>query len=131
MRLIGFAFFGLAGYIAVQSVITVALGIRPDTSVLGIVWLAATCVVMFVLAAGKARTGAESGNPVLQAEARVTLGDGLLAAAILMGLVLNAIAGWWWADVAAGVVLIGYGINEGLTHLRHDDGSASIQPASA
>jgi divalent metal cation (Fe/Co/Zn/Cd) transporter len=118
VRLIGLAFLGLAGYIVLQSVVTVALGVRPETSVPGIVWLAATCVVMFVLAAGKARTGAELDNPVLRAEARVTLIDGSLAAAILLGLVVNAIAGWWWADIAAGAVLVGYGLREGLSHLR-------------
>ena len=118
VRLIGIAFFGLAAYIGIQSVVTLTLGIRPDTSILGIAWLAATCAVMFALAAGKARTGAELGNRVLSAEASVTLVDGLLAAAILLGLVLNAVAGWWWADVAAGVVLIAYGIGEGRNHLR-------------
>ena len=117
VRLIGIAFFGLAAYIGIQSVVTLTLGIRPDTSILGIAWLAATCAVMFALAAGKARTGAELGNRVLSAEASVTLVDGLLAAAILLGLVLTA-AGWWWADVAAGVVLIAYGIGEGRNHLR-------------
>src|SRR4051794_39401142 len=96
LRRIGAAFFLLASYIVVQAVVTLALGIRPDPSPLGIVWLAATCVVMFGLAAGKARTGRELGNPVLSAEARVTLVDGALAAAILAGLVLNAAFGWWW-----------------------------------
>ena len=118
VRLIGIAFFGLAAYSGIQSVVTLTLGIRPDTSILGIAWLAATCAVMFALAAGKARTGAALGNRVLSAEATVTLVDGLLAAAILLGLVLNAVAGWWWADVAAGVVLIVYGIGEGRNHLR-------------
>jgi divalent metal cation (Fe/Co/Zn/Cd) transporter len=44
--------------------------------------------------------------------------DGALAAAILFGLIVNAVAGWWWADIAAGVVLILYGLHEGRTHLR-------------
>jgi divalent metal cation (Fe/Co/Zn/Cd) transporter len=118
VRLIGIAFFGLAAYIGIQSVVTLTLGIRPDTSILGIAWLAATCAVMFALAPGKARTGAKLENRVLAAEANVTLVDGLLAAAILLGLVLNAVAGWWWADVAAGVVLIVYGVGQGRSHLR-------------
>jgi divalent metal cation (Fe/Co/Zn/Cd) transporter len=91
MRLIGLAFFGLALYIGFQAVITVALDVRPDSSPLGIIWLSATCVVMFGLAWAKARTGSELGNPVLTAEARVTLVDGALAAGILVGLVLNAV----------------------------------------
>ncbi len=44
--------------------------------------------------------------------------DGTLAAAILVGLVLNATLGWWWADVIGGGVLVVYGIREGVEHLR-------------
>jgi divalent metal cation (Fe/Co/Zn/Cd) transporter len=45
---------------------------------------------------------------VLATEGRVTLVDGLLAVAVLAGLVLNAGPGWWWADPAAGYLLVGY-----------------------
>jgi hypothetical protein len=72
------------------------------------VWTAATAVVMFALASGKARTGAALGNPVLTTEGRVTLVDGLLAVAVLAGLIGNAAAGWWWADPVAGYVLLYY-----------------------
>jgi len=44
--------------------------------------------------------------------------DGALAGGILVGLLLNAIFGWWWADIAAGIILIGYGLREGWTHIR-------------
>lgn len=59
-----------------------------------------------------ARTGAALDNPVLKTEGRVTLIDGLLAAAVLLGLVLNALAGLWWADPAAGYVLVYYAVRE-------------------
>ena len=52
------------------------------------------------------------GNPVLLTEGRVTVIDGLLACAVLVGLVLNAGLGWWWADPAAGLVIIYYAIKE-------------------
>ena len=123
VRRIGFAFFGLAIYITIQSIATVALGIRPDSSPLGIAWLAATVIVMFGLAWGKARTGAELANPVLSAEAKVTVVDGSLAAGILAGLLLNAWFGWWWADIGAGVIIVAYGIREGVHHLRAADTS--------
>jgi divalent metal cation (Fe/Co/Zn/Cd) transporter len=67
---------------------------------------------MFALAAGKARTGAALNNPVLRTEGRVTLVDGLLAVAVLAGLVLNATVGWWWADPLAGYVLLAYAARE-------------------
>ena len=67
---------------------------------------------MFGLAGGKTRTGAALGNPVLLAEGRVTLIDGLLACAVLAGLAVNAALGWWWADPAAGYVLVCYAVRE-------------------
>ena len=82
-------------------------------SALGIAWTAVTCAVMLALAAGKAATGRALGNPVLRTEARVTLIDAYLAASVLFGLVLNAAAGWWWADPVAGLVIVFYGVKEG------------------
>jgi divalent metal cation (Fe/Co/Zn/Cd) transporter len=118
LRLIGVAFAGLAAYLAVQSTVVLALGARPGHSGLGIAWTAVTALVMFTLAAGKARTGAALDNPVLRTEARVTLVDGLLAVGVLVGLLLNALLGWWWADPLAGYLLAGYAVREVGTLLR-------------
>jgi divalent metal cation (Fe/Co/Zn/Cd) transporter len=112
LRLIGVGFALLAAYLLVQSTLVLATGFRPHRSTLGIGWTAVTATVMFALAAGKARTGAALNNPVLKTEGRVTLIDGLLAAAVLLGLLLNSLAGWWWADPAAGYVLVYYAVRE-------------------
>jgi divalent metal cation (Fe/Co/Zn/Cd) transporter len=112
LRLIGYAFAGLAVYLLVQSSLVLAVGYRPRPSLAGIAWTAVTALVMFGLAAGKARTGRALGNPVLRTEGRVTLVDGILAVAVLAGLVLNAAAGWWQADPAAGYVLVYYAVRE-------------------
>ena len=112
LRLIGYAFTALAVYLFIQSTLVLAAGYHPRHSVAGIVWTAVTAVVMFALAAGKARTGRALDNPVLRTEGRVTLIDGILAVAVLAGLVLNAAAGWWWADPAAGYVLVYYAVRE-------------------
>ena len=112
LRLIGYAFAALAVYLLVQSSVVLATGYRPRPSVPGIAWTAGTAVVMFLLAAGKARTGRALGNPVLRAEGRVTMIDGILATAVLLGLTLNAGFGWWWADPAAGYVLVCYAARE-------------------
>jgi divalent metal cation (Fe/Co/Zn/Cd) transporter len=114
VRLISVAFFLLALYICGQSMVTLAAGIRPDSSPLGMAWLSATTFAMFGLAFLKSRIGRQLGNRVLRAEAKVTAVDGGLAAAILLGLALNALFGWWWADVAGGIVLVVYGLHEGL-----------------
>jgi len=113
LRLIGGAFFALGVYILGQEAFTFIAGIRPATSAGGIAWLAATLTAMLLLAWGKGVTGRRLGNSVLQTEARVTLVDAALAAAVLAGLVLNATLGWWWADPLAGLVIVYYGIKEG------------------
>ncbi len=102
----------LAIYLAVQSSIVLAFGLHPHPSLLGIAWTAITAVVMFALAAGKSRTGRALGNPVLITEGRVTLIDGVLATAVLLGLSLNSALGWWWADPVAAYVLVYYGGKE-------------------
>jgi divalent metal cation (Fe/Co/Zn/Cd) transporter len=112
LRLIGYAFAALAVYLLAQSTVVLAVGYHPRHSVPGIVWTAITALVMFALAAGKARVGGALRNPVLRTEGRVTLVDGILATAVLLGLVLNASLGWWWADPAAGYVLVFYAVRE-------------------
>jgi divalent metal cation (Fe/Co/Zn/Cd) transporter len=112
LRLVGGAFAALAAYLAVQSTVVLAAGFHPHHSALGIAWTAVTAVAMFLLAAGKAKTGAALDNPVLRTEGRVTLVDGILASVVTLGLVLNAAFGLWWADPAAGYVLVYYGARE-------------------
>lgn len=122
LRMIGAAFFLLAAYILVQSLWTLASGSHPHTSQIGMVWLLATITVMALLAYGKLATGRALENVVLRTEARVTLIDAALAAAVLVGVGLNALLGWWWADPAAGFVIIVYGIKEGREAFAHARG---------
>jgi divalent metal cation (Fe/Co/Zn/Cd) transporter len=112
LRLIGYAFTALALYLPAQSTLALAAGYRPRHSAAGIIWTALTAAVMFALAAGKARTGRALANPVLRTEGRVTMIDGIMAVAVLAGLTLNAAAGWWQADPAAGYVLVYYAARE-------------------
>ena len=118
LRVIGIAFLLLAAYIAAQSLYALAAEDHPHRSLVGIAWLALTAAAMFALAAGKRATGAALGNRVLATEARVTVIDGLLACAVLAGLILNAALGWWWADPVAALVIVYYGAREGLHALR-------------
>jgi len=114
LKRIGGAFILLSLYIAVQSTVVLLTRYHPKHSLLGIGWTAVTALVMFTLAAGKARTGKELQNPVLQLEGRVTFVDGLLATAVLVGLVLNAAFHAWWADPLAGYVIVFYGVKESI-----------------
>lgn len=112
MTIIGVAFVALVIYLVAQVVVGLVDGTRPRPSVPGIVWTAATLLVMLTLAAGKARTGTALGSEVLRTEGRVTLIDAYLAGSVLLGLVLNARLGWWWADPLAGLVIVSYAARE-------------------
>jgi divalent metal cation (Fe/Co/Zn/Cd) transporter len=112
LRLIGYAFAALAVYLLIQSTVILAAGFHPRHSPIGIAWTAVTAATMFALATGKSRTGQALDNPVLRIEGHVTTIDGILALAVLLGLILNAAAGWWWADPAAGYVLVYYAARE-------------------
>jgi divalent metal cation (Fe/Co/Zn/Cd) transporter len=115
LRLIAAAFLALVAYLTAQTVIVLATGYHPQHSPLGIGWTAVTAATMFTLAYGKYRTGHALAKPVLITEGRVTVIDGLLACAVLVGLTLNAALGWWWADPAAGIVIIYYALKEAGT----------------
>jgi divalent metal cation (Fe/Co/Zn/Cd) transporter len=119
LKMIGFSFIALSVYLAVQSTVVLAVGFRPHHSPVGIAWTALTAVVMFALAGGKRRIGTVLGNPVLTTEGRVTMIDGILASAVLLGLVLNTFLGWWWADPVSGYVILYYAIREARATLRH------------
>jgi divalent metal cation (Fe/Co/Zn/Cd) transporter len=112
LLVIGWAFVGLAVYVTAQAAYTLIGGDRPHHSPLGIGWTAATLVAMLGLAAAKGQTGKALGNVTLETESRVTLIDAYLAGAVLAGLLLNAAAGWWWADPLAGLVVVYYAVRE-------------------
>ena len=119
LKLIGSAFIALAIYVSIQSVWTLLRQAHPAPSPLGLIWLAVTCAVMLLLAWGKLVTGRQLGNLVLTTEARVTLIDAALAAAVLIGVGLNALFGWWWADPLSGLVIVYYGLTEGRAAWLH------------
>lgn len=107
MRLIGIAFGLLALYLTADVINGLATHHLSDSSPLGMGFMAATVVVMFVLASGKRRTGLVLDNRPLVANASMTFIDGCLAGGILTALALNAAVGWWWADpLAAGIVAV-------------------------
>lgn len=119
LRLIGGAFIVLVIYIAAQLIYTLLTGTHAATSPGGIVWLAATLIAMLLLALGKRITGRQLKNEVLLTEGKVTLVDAYLAGAVLVGLILNVLFGWWWADPLAALVIIYYGLRESI-HALHE-----------
>lgn len=100
-RLIGLAFAALAVYVSVHAGVQLAAAQAPESSGTGIVLAALSLAVMPALARAKARLGPALGSTAVASEARQTLLCAWLSAVVLVGLLLNAVAGWWWADPVA------------------------------
>lgn len=130
LRLIGAAFIALAAYLLIQSTLSLIGAHHAAPTPGGIAWTAITAIAMFSLALGKRRTGKALANQVLITEGRVTLIDGLLATAVLLGLSLNLALGWWWADPAAGYVIVYYAIRESIDIFRPDSAPEPLDPAT-
>ena len=119
LRLIGLAFIVLSAYLVVLTALAVTRHVHPHHSPAGIVWTALTAGAMFTLAYFKSRTGRDLNNQVLITEGRVTFVDGMLSSAVLVGLAANALLGWWWADPAAGLVIVYYSVRESREAFAH------------
>lgn len=111
-RLVALAFALLAVVLVVAGVRDLVTGRRPDESPWGIVYLAVTALVMFGLAISKRRIADALDSSPLRSEATMTFLDGALSTATMLGLALNAVLGWWWADPAAALVVAGAAANE-------------------
>jgi divalent metal cation (Fe/Co/Zn/Cd) transporter len=107
-QLIAVSFGLLAVYVAVESARDLVGAHHPATSWVGIGLSAVTLVAMPPLAAAKRRVGHALGSSATVSESRQTMLCAYLSAALLVGLLANAVAGWWWADplVALGIGVV-------------------------
>jgi divalent metal cation (Fe/Co/Zn/Cd) transporter len=126
LRVIAVAFFALAAYVTVSSVVALGLGDEVRHSTLGIVITALSVVIMPVLSLAERRAGRELGSATAVADSKQTLICTYLSAAVLVGLVLNSLLGWWWADAIAGLVIAVFAIREGIEAWRGDTCATSV-----
>ena len=121
-RLIGCTFFLLAGYVALHSVASLVGWLpRPEPSLAGVIIVVASALVMAALYVGKMRIAVRMQSRALRAEAIESLFCDLQDVAVLLGIGLNALIGWWWADPVAGLLLIPFFIKEGRENLAGDE----------
>lgn len=113
LRIIAVTFYLLAAYVLVSSAVNLATAAHPERSPAGIGLTLASLLVMPVLGWRKRRVGALLGNPLVVADAAETLLCATLAASTLLGLVLFAAFGWWWADPVAALAVAWFAIREG------------------
>jgi divalent metal cation (Fe/Co/Zn/Cd) transporter len=117
-QLIAASFYLLAAYIAVEATRSLATGNEPTVSWVGIGLAVFTLATMPALAAAKARVAEALGSPAAKSESRQTILCAYLSAGLLVGLGLNALAGWWWADPITALVIAGVAIKEGRDSWR-------------
>ena len=120
LRVIAGSFFVLAAYVTVEAVRTLISGDRPEQSSVGIVLVTVSVVIMPFLSWAQRRAGRELGSASAVADSRQTLLCTYLSAAVLVGLVLNAAFGWWWADPVVALGLAAVAVREGRAALRGD-----------
>lgn len=133
LRLIGISFLSLAAYVAADAVKSLIAREVPDESPVGIALAAASLVVMPLLARAKRRVARAMDSDALAADAQQTTFCTYLSAILIVGLILNATVGWWWADPVAALGMVPIIAREGIQGVRdralcsHD---CAVVPAS-
>ena len=118
ISIVGVCFLALAVYITYDSLSCILRHEAPERSMLGIAIAATSVVVMPMLARAKRKVAAALGSAAMNADARQTDFCTYLSAILLVGLVLNAAVGWWWADPAAALFMVPIIAKEGIDGLR-------------
>jgi divalent metal cation (Fe/Co/Zn/Cd) transporter len=118
LRIVGACFIALSLYILYESGSAIIGRRAPERSLPGILIAALSVVVMPLLARAKRRVASGIGSGAMRADSRQTDFCTYLSAILLAGLLLNAVAGWWWADPLAGLVMVPIIAREGIDGLR-------------
>ncbi|WP_421076849.1 cation diffusion facilitator family transporter [Microbacterium sp. IO18] len=126
LRVIAVAFFALAAYVTATSVTALVTAERPEHSTIGIILTAVSVAVMPFLSFAERRAGRELGSATAVADSKQTLICTYLSAAVLIGLVVNSLLGWWWADAFAGLVIAAFAVREGIEAWKGDACATSI-----
>ncbi|HVB78045.1 MAG TPA: cation transporter [Candidatus Nitrosotalea sp.] len=105
-RLVGIALYLLIAYIVAAAILGLFLHVRPQSSPIGIGLVVVALVVMAVLWRWRLALADRLDSPALRGDAACSVVCLYLAAATLVGLTVNSLMGWWWADPIAGLALI-------------------------
>ena len=117
-RVVGALFLALAMYVTWDAGIALWRREIPDESTAGLLLAAASLLVMPLLARAKRNVGVRLGSRALQSESNQTTLCAMLSAILLVGLGLNAILGWWWADPVAALSMVPIIAKEAFEGLR-------------
>jgi divalent metal cation (Fe/Co/Zn/Cd) transporter len=118
LRIVGVSFLALAVYVGYESVSDLVRRKAPERSIPGIVLACVSLVVMPLLSRSKKRVANELGSSAMHADAKQTDFCVYLSAILLIGLLLNAALGWWWADPAAALIMVPLIAKEGVGAMK-------------
>ena len=113
LKLIGATFFLLAAYVAFESITSLLNVERPGVTLVGLGITTLSIIVMPRLASRKERVGTALGSRAVLADSAETWSCVYLSAVVLVGLALNALFGWWWADPVAALAVVVFLVKEG------------------
>jgi divalent metal cation (Fe/Co/Zn/Cd) transporter len=119
-KLIAASYAILVVYIGVEAIRDLVNGHHPEASWIGIGLAAFTAPTMPLLAAAKRRVGRKLGSSATVSEAEQNQICAYLSIALLVGLLANAVAGWWWADPTAALLIAAVVAREGSQSWRGD-----------
>jgi divalent metal cation (Fe/Co/Zn/Cd) transporter len=117
-QMIAASFFLLAVYVGVEAIRALIGGNHPQASWVGIGLAAVTAPTMPLLARAKRRVGSRLESSATVKEGAQNMICAYLSLALLLGLLANALLGWWWADPAAALVIAGVAVKEGRESWR-------------
>ncbi len=117
-QLIAASFFVLAAYVGVEAIRTLVAGDHPEASWLGVGLAAFTAPTMPLLARLKRRLGQTLNSSATVKEGAQNMVCAYLSVGLLAGLLLNALAGWWWADPGAALLIAAVAVREGRESWR-------------
>ena len=118
LRIVGALFVLLALYVTYDSVRSLIRREAPQESLVGIVLASVSLVIMPLLVRAKRRVARAINSGALMADSKQTELCTYLSAILLVGLLLNALLGWWWADPIAALVMVPIIVKEGIEALR-------------
>lgn len=113
LKVIALSFFALALYVTVESVRSLVGADPAGHSTAGIVLAAVSLLVMPLLSYAQRRAGRELGSASAVADSRQTLLCTYLSGVLLVGLLLNSLFGWSWADPVVALVIAAVAVREG------------------
>lgn len=120
LRITAVAFFALAVYVTGDSAHALVGSHPARHSPPGIILAALSLILMPVLSIAQRRAGRELGSASVVADSKQTLLCTYLSAVLLVGLLVNALLGWSWADPAAALIVAAVAVKEGREAWRGD-----------